>query len=99
PLMQSEGSLQWALSRQSGQLPPQSMSDSEPLTIPSPQLAAGATQVPLAHWPLTQSAPMMQPSPSAHPGQPPPPQSAAVSVPLRTPSLQLAAAHIVAVQI
>src|SRR5438132_1345889 len=63
------------------QPPPQSVSVSVPLRLPSPQVVM---QVPAAHWlSAPQSPSAMQPSPSAQRGQDPllPPQSVSVSLP------------------
>jgi hypothetical protein len=49
--------------------------------------------MPLTHRPLLQSELVVHPRPSVHFGQPLPPQSLAVSVPLVTPSVQVAALH------
>jgi hypothetical protein len=47
----------------------------------------------------SQSLPTLHPAPSAHFGQPSPPQSLSVSVPFFTPSLQLGSAHFPPLQV
>jgi hypothetical protein len=48
-------------------------------------------QMPPEHPPIAQSVPRKHASPVAHPGQLPPPQSRAVSLPFLTPSVQVGA--------
>jgi hypothetical protein len=76
---------------------PQSTSVSLPFFIVS--LHVGTWHLPPVHTPLVQSAAPLQAFPSAHffpcPSQVLPPQSVSVSVPFFTPSLHVAATHVV----
>jgi hypothetical protein len=86
PLWQSVTTLQSLLVPQAEHEPPQSVSVSVPFLVPSEQL--DAWHVPAMHTPLVQSAPVVQPLPSAHlsVGAHEPPQSTSVSVPFLTMS-------------
>ncbi len=69
---------------QAAQVPPQSTPSSPPFCTPSTQVAAW--HLPLTQKVEAQSAPVLQLSPASQPLQLGPPQSVAVSLPLRTPS-------------
>jgi hypothetical protein len=77
---------------QSGQLPPQSSSDSLPFSTLS--VHEGSAQLSPVHTPSTQSFPVLQPSPWVQFAVQLPPQSTSVSVPFMMLSVQLLAAHV-----
>jgi hypothetical protein len=62
-----------------------------PFFTPSMQVGARQTMVAPLQTPLAQSLEAVQPIPGGHPGQVPPPQSAPVSLPFFTPSMQVGA--------